>query len=593
MAVRMSTATPKAPAERRRLAVRPTPTYLAVLAVLAVLVVVVAPIVTVILASLWSAPFPLLPGDWSLKLYEEVLTNSGSIALLGNTLALTFGASLLALVVGTFLAWAVARTDIPFAGVVKWLPLCPLLLTALLKDTGWIELYSPSTGLVNLWLRDTFGLSRSPFNIYSMWGMIASMGFNLAPIIYFILLGPLSTMSRHTDEASRTSGAGPARTFFRVTLPQLRPALISGFALTAVLAASTFETPVIIGLPAGINTYMSEIYTSIRSGGTPNYDLAAAQSVLYLVFTAVLMIWYLRTTRMEKKFVLLSGRGHDRGVTRLGKWRWLVFATILLILVLSFLQLVVITIMVSLVPFYTATNGNPFRTLTFSNYSSVFSTPGTRSAIADSFIVGALVAVVTLAVALLLAVVSFKTRIRGRRLAEVIGTMPIAIPPLVFSVALLLTVLTVPGVDRLYNTSYLLIIAEVVVFLPYGLRVISSTLVSIGDELLEASRASGAAMARTLRSIVVPVLAPALINAGAIVFVMSLRELGSVVLLVPPNMNLMPTQIFTIWGTGDFGAVSAFNVISVLSIMLVLGTGALIYRAMAHGISRFQIGRRT
>ncbi len=572
--------------------VKPAP-VIGVVLVLCVLAVVVAPIGTELYASLWSATFIHQPGSWSLINYINVLTAGGSLPLLWNTLEMTFGATALAMVVGAALAWLVARTDVPFKPLIRWLPVCSLFLTALLRDIGWIELYSPRTGLVNIGLEHLLGIHTAVFNIYSMEGMIASIGFNLVPIPYFILLGPLSAMNGHLEEASRTSGAGTWKTLVRVTIPQLRPAMLSAFALTAVVVASSFETPVIIGLPAGIRTYMSAIYTSMNGGATPMYDLAAAQSATYLVFTVLLLVWYTRTTRIEKRFVLVSGRGQSREVIRLGGWRWVALAFVLLEFVVSFLQLVVVTVMVSLVAFYTVTQGFPFEHLTMTNYSSVLSTPGTLSAIEHSFYVGAAVAACTVLVALLLSVVSFKTRIRGRRLAEVVGTLPIAMPPLVFSVALLMTVLTIPGVLSLYNTVTLLVIAEVVVFLPYALRIVSSSMVSIGDELFEASAASGAGMFRTLRSIVVPIVGPSLINAGAITFILSLRELGAVILIVPLNFSVMPNQIFSIWQTGDFGEVNAFNVVSVIAMLVVLVIGLVIFGIAARGYGRFRIGHQS
>jgi iron(III) transport system permease protein len=166
-------------------------------------------------------------------------------------------------------------------------------------------------------------------------------------------------------------------------------------------------------------------------------------------------------------------------------------------------------------------------------------------------------------------------------------------PPLVFSVALLMTILSIPGVLSLYNTVSLLVIAEVVVFLPYALRIVGSSIVSVSDELFEASATSGAGMFRTLRSIVAPIVGPSLINAGAIAFILSLRELGAVILIVPLNFSLMPNQIFSIWETGDFGEVNAFNVISILAMLIVLLIGLAIFGLLARGYGRFRFGHHS
>ena len=524
-----------------------------------IVAMVVAPLLMVAASSLWSAPLIRSSGYLTLQNYVDFLTASDTGALMLTTLRMTVGASIIAVTVGGLLAWIIARTNVPFRRSLRWLPVTPLLMSGLLRDTSWASLYSPRTGIVNLAVMDIFGLENPIVNVYGLGGVIVTMGLTLAPLPYLILLAPLSRLDPSLEEASRASGASAFRTLVRVVIPTLRPALLSGLTLCAIIVATAFETPVILGRPGGVRTFMSAIYNSMS--GNPNFSLAASQSMVCLVFLGVLLWWYRRSTKVEARFALVGGRGNQASLVNTGKWRYVLFAFVMLFFLLAFLQLFAVSLFLSMVPYFTVTESGvpPF---SLNHYRVALSTVGTASAIRNSLTIAGQAAVLTIISALVLSLISYKTKIRGRRYAELIGTMPLAFPPLVFSVALLLTALSIPALQRFYNTNTLLLVALTVVFLPFALRVISSALISINDELMEASAAAGARLGLTLRKIVIPLLATAFVNAAAIVFIFSFRELAAVALVVPPGKTLLPTQIFTLWQSGSYGAVYALNIIS-------------------------------
>src|SRR5262249_39015597 len=148
--------------------------------------------------------------------------------------------------------------------------------------------------------------------------------------------------------------------------------------------------------------------------------------------------------------------------------------------------------------------------------------------------------------------------------------------------------LSIPGLRQFYNTPVLLIIGLVIVFLPFALRIVSGSVISINNEVLEASRASGAGTLRTLRSILTPLLLPALASAAGVVFVLSFRELGAVALVVPPGQGLIMTQTFTLWFSGRYGAVQALNVLAFL-----ITAGVLVLTLAATRVLRRVVSRRS
>lgn len=537
--------------------------------VLAVLALILVPIGVTLLMSVWSMPFGSPGGVLTLGHYVAAATDPKALPLMGNTLVLTIAAGTAATLLGLLLAWIVTSTDVPFRRVLYVLPMLPLLLPLLLKTTALIILYSPRIGLVNVALKELLGTPTPVFDIYSMHGMIFALTLGTTPMAYLVLIPALSSMNRSLEEASRVAGAGRIETLVRVVIPAVTPGVLSALALSALLVATAFETPILLGLPGGVRTYMSAIYQSIQSGGVPNYSLAAAQSAVFLALSLLLLGWYLRATRSERRFAVVSGRGYARGRTQVGPWRWLLLAIVVAYFLLAFAQLAVVTVLVSLVPFYTVVSGNPFQDLTTETYRTALTSTVIR-AITTSLALSAVVAVGATAIGIVLSVVALKTELRFRRLVEVIATLPVALPPMVFSVALLMTVLFVPGLKIAYNTPLPMVIADIVVFLPFGMRILSGALVQIGDELLEAARVSGGTWLQSVRTVILPLLGLAITNMLVLTFVLSMRELGAVVLLVTPNIMLLPSLIFGMVETGQFQLATVLNVFSAVIPLIVV-----------------------
>jgi iron(III) transport system permease protein len=551
----------------------------ATVALLAIMAVILVPLAVVAVGSFWSARFIRLAGQLTFDNFTEIFTSASAGRIFLTTLELTLGASALALVLGGVQAWIVARTDLPGKAVLRWLPVTPLLLSALVANFGWTALYSRDAGIINNFLQQRLGLNEPIFNIYSMPGLIVALGTHLAPIPYLIMLSPLSSMGASLDEASRASGAGRLRTLWSVSLPLLRPALLSSFTLAAIVAAHAFETPVILGGPAEIHTYVSEIYRAIAV--SVNYSAASALAMVYLALIGLMLWWNRRMTRNEAKYALIAGRGYVAVPASSRTVRIVGAAIVVFIFLFSVVQLLAANLFVSLLPYYTATAELP--PFTLENYRDAFTTPRSLEAIRNSLVMAATVAALAVVVSTFLAIVAYKTKIRGRRLAEEVGTLPVSFPPIVFSMAILLTFLSIPGFSNMYNTIYLPILVLTVVFLPFALRVVGSGMMGIDNSLLEASASSGARLWTTIRTVVLPLLGVALTGAFALVLVFSFRELGGIALISPPNVALLPTHVYGLWQTSHLPDLYALNMIS-----FAVTVGALVVL----GICLYAIARR-
>lgn len=536
--------------------------------VLLVVAMVVLPVAIVVLSS-FSRPTRGFIGNFTLDNILAIFS-ADDLDLLVNTIVYTVGASVLAMLLATTLAWLMVFTEMPFRRAVGLIPLAPLLMPPLMRDTSWIQLYSPRSGLVNIGLQNLFGLSDPPFDIFSLGGMTIVLGLNMVPMTYIIVYPALRSLNKSLDEASRLAGAGTWRTLRKISVPIVKPAMISAFALCALVVAAAFETPVLIGAPGGVGTYMSALYRSVTGSGVPDYNLAAAQSDVYFVLNGILLTWYLVSTRRENRYQTVGGRG-TVGRRLLARWRWALLLIPVLYFLFAFVQLFVQGVLVSLLPYYSTTQGFPFHDLTLSNYASLFETPMTGASVVNSVELSAIVTVLTVAVSVVLAAIAFQTRVRGRRLIEFIGTLSLAIPALVFSIALLITVLITPGLKSYYQTMLPLVVVDLVILLPFAMRIISASMLQIGPDLREAAAMAGAGVARRLITISVPLIGVAVGGTAYIVFVMSFRELAGVTLLVGPDTPLVPTTALDLYFVGGAPIVSSLNMVTAVLPAILTG----------------------
>jgi iron(III) transport system permease protein len=537
---------------------------------------IIVPIGVLLVTSFLSEPLGS-QGAFTFRNYPQALTQPGTAKLVEDTLIYTLGASAVAMAIGGFLAWAVTFAAMPGRRVLRLLPLAVLFLPALLTNPAWIELYSPTTGLISVGLMHVLGITRPLFNIFSMPGMIFTFGFSMAPLPYLILLAPFGAVGRSLMEASEVSGAGWIRTNTRVLLPILTPGLLSAALVTGIVVLSSFETPLFIGLPAGISTFTSELYQEMNSP-TANFNISSAQAVMYLLITGVLLGLYLRATRNEQRFVSVTARSGGAPALIPGWKARILSALVVAYFVIAFVLPVAITALVSLLPYYTLTDGS-LPSLTLANFRSIDNSY-TVNALTDSLEVAAITAILSVTFALILGWIALKTRFVGRRLIELIGTYPIGIPAVVFSIALLTTFVSIPGLSSIYSSPIPLVLAQLVVCLPFALRIISSSVIQLHDEMVEASAMSGAGWGRTVRSVILPLLRRSIVYAFLATFILAFREFGAVVLLVTANFSLLPTLTYSLWFDSMNGPVSALNMLALFTPIVVLLIGALAMRLL-------------
>jgi iron(III) transport system permease protein len=539
---------------------------------LVICVVAAAWLVLVPLAALFLTAFTedtgLGFGAWTFDNFVEAYSDSHVLRLFGNSLIYAIGSAILTFCIGGFVAWAVERTDAPGGALFHNLALMSFAVPGLLMAMAWIFVLSPNIGWVNAVLKSTFGLADAPFNIYSMGGMIWALSSHYFPLAYLALGPALRALDVRMEEAGLVSGGRYWQVIPKITLPLLRPAILSTMLLLFIMGMSSYEVPRLIGRPARISVFTTDIQGA-TTATPPEFGVASALSIVLLVICIIAVYFYRRATRHAEAFATITGKGYMPTRVELGRWRWPVAA------IIGLLFLIALGL-----PLFTLVWQSFFRNLsqplmgsnvpaTLENYNFVLSYPVFLGAVRTSVVVSAMAATVVVLLTLVMAWIVQRSPSRFAWLLDALAFAPIAIPSVIVGAAILFTYLVVP--IPVYNTIWILLIAYVTLYLPYGMRFASSGLTQIHRELEEVAEVSGARLGQTFRRVLLPLILPVLLAAWIYVFVLSVRELGASIFLIGPGTHVLGTISLTMWEEGvSYGAVSALGVLQILPLLAIV-----------------------
>ena len=537
------------------------------------LFLIIYPVSFLIFGSFWSGN-PGGAGELTLDNYVIVFSDPKTLELLVNSLAYALGSALLGVSVATVLAFITTRTNAPLRKYFIFIPILPIILPGMVDNLAWIYLFSPNSGLANTWWRNLTGFADPLFNIYSLTGMVWVMGISLVPLAYLVISAAFQTMDPSLEETARISGSSLFSIFRKITIPLMFPAILSVYLLTFILAFESFETPAMIGLPAGIDVFMSQIYQSVVWAIPPSYGLGTAYASIILVITMTAVFLYRKATSRQEKFQVITGKGYQPGILDLGKWKWAGTAVLGFYV---FVHIVVVFGMVLILSFQTYWDpNNLFGNMTLRNYETVISQRRIVSSLINSGVVSIVSATIVVIIAAILTYISRRKNIRGGGLLEGFGTLPLAFPGFILGLGLLWTFLTIPiGV---YGTVFVLMLAFLVKYMPQGIRFANGALIQIQDDLEESSSITGAEWTYTVRKIILPLLKPALISAWIYIFVLTFRELSSIIFLVTPNNQVISAILWDLFVNGSVELLAATSMLLTLFLWIVVIAATIIFK---------------
>lgn len=519
----------------------------------------------------------------SLTHFLAVLGNENVRLAFFNALAACGGGTILAVVIGLAFSWIVVRTNTPFKGFIAGASMIPLFVPPLVAGVAWSILGSPKTGLLNTALK-WMGIDFR-FDFYSMSGLILVFGFYYAPYVYMFTASALRNMDPSLEEASEVSGASAFTTLFTVTFPLIAPAILAGSLLSFVVMLGIYGIPAALGAPANISVLTTYIF-KLTAWSPPLYNTAAAVAILLMMVTAI-FVWAQQRILSGRSFATVAGKAFRPRSLNLGPWRWFTFS-----LALAYLFIVVVlpTIALVIAAFRRFLFFKDFdavfdmKAYSWVHFNSIFDNPLTMTSIWNTMKVGVITAVVGGLLAFAIGYTINRTQVPGRKIIDLLSTIPVAIPGLVVGVAYLWAWIGLPG--GLYGTIWILALAFVARFIPDTVKALSTSFMQIHRELEEAAWICGRGLLSTIGTIMVPLARPGIVASMTLLFVLSVRELGSSLFLYTSDTTVMAVLLLDYYEGGNVGKTAAFSLVQTVILAVLLGITTWLSRGAAESSAR-------
>jgi iron(III) transport system permease protein len=459
------------------------------------------------------------------------------------------------------------RTNTPCKALFFALSVIPLTIPGILFTVAWILLGSPKIGLINLALQRVFGTEAVFFNIYSLGGMIWVDGLHYSPIAFLLMTAAFRAMDPALEESAVMSGAGVVQVVARVTLPLVWPAIFATLLILFVRAIESFEVPALLGLPVGIHVFTSAIYQAVHRYPS-QVGLASAYAVTLLLITSAGVYFQSRLSSRGSKYATMTGKGFRPRTIDLGRWRYLTTSVFLLYALLIVVLPFAVLLWSSLQRYYSVPSMEALGRLTLDPYRTILCYPSLLRSVWNSLLLAVASATIIMLVTSVICWIVVKTRLPGRWLLDNMASLPMVFPGIVLGLAVMILYLYVPiGV---YGTIWILLIAYVTRFMPYGLRYNTTSMLQIHKELEESAAMSGASWLTSFRRIILPLLKPGLIAGWIYIVIVSIRELSSSILLYSPGTEVISILIWELWENGQYVELSALGVMFIIGLFVLV-----------------------
>lgn len=466
-------------------------------------------------------------GNW-----QDAFSRSATWSAVWNTIALGATRMVLSLLVGVALAWIIARTDIRGSGTIEFLLYVTFFVPVLPLTLGWMLLIDPDFGLLNTALRSLpllRSLETGPFNVFSFEGIVwVQLTAMTAPFVAVVLAPTLRRTGRQFEHAARICGAGRVRTFLRISVPLMLPAVLAALMISFVQSLKAFEVELILGGPIGLDVFSTQIFKWIRDM-PPAWGVATAMGSGFIGLMVVLALAY-RYAVTGRDFTTISPEGAGSDLIELGRrgrilaglfcWGYIAVA-----LVLPTIAIALGSIMRRFGFFELA---DPF---TWQHWSAILGRSDFVSSIYNTFVLAG--STLLLGVLIYWAVAHFivVSKSRGRALMDLLAWLPIAFPGILLGLGLLWLFLGTPLRSILFGTMFGLTIAIVIGHMATGVQQMKAGLLQMDWSLSQAAHVCGAGRIRTNWRITVPLLMPTFVAVGLLTLASAVRDISTVILL--------------------------------------------------------------
>lgn len=544
--------------------------------------VIYVPLLFIVVQSFLSAPFFSRSKSWSLEAFAFIFTDPDFYLALRSGFILAFGLVIIAIPLGGILAFLMVRTDLPGRRIIEPLILVPIFVSPMVLGFGYVVAAGP-VGFFSQWAQQLIGFV--PWNIYSMFSIVVIAGLTHVPHAYLYISSALRSVGSDVEEAARTVGATPLQVMTSVSLPMVRPSILYACVLLFFLGLEVFGLMLVLGDPEGNMVLATYLYKLTNKLGTPSYHLMAAVAVVLICITIPLVMLQRRLMRTANRFVTMKGKASQARALPLGKWRWLAGAVVVAWLTVT---IGVPLLGVALRAFISnwGVGVSLWDELSLATFHNIWQQPNLLRAIVNSMAIGIIGGALAVICYLFVGIAMHRKADNVTRFLDYSVLVPRAVPGLLAGLAFLWVFLFVPmwldqslkhgwlsalpvadwlrehlivQLRALRNTIFSVWLAYTVVWMAYGLRLISSTLLQVGPELEEAARSTGASRGQITRHVTVPLSRYGLIGSWLLMFLIFEREYSTGVYLLSPGTETIGSMLVSLWAAGAIGRALVYN----------------------------------
>ncbi len=497
--------------------------------------------------------------DGRLDLYQawRTIANAENVQTVCNSLWLGVCVVLCSTVIAVPTAYLLARTRLAAHGWLDIVFMIPFMTPPYIASMGWI-LFMQKRGLFQQLFPATGSWSEG---FFCFGGLVLVMSLHVFPFLMTMLKNAMLNIPASLEESGAVFGAGFGLRLRRIFAPLLTGNYAIGALLVFVKTLSEYGTPYTLGRRIGFYVFTTDIH---RYSTTAPIDFGRSASLSSVLICICMAMWLMQNYITGKNsYRLVSGKGSRPARTKLsvagqiGAWLWVALVILVAVGVPYFS--IIATSLIKLRGYGLAA-GN----FTLDHYKELLTTPKALASIRKSLFLAVSSATICSVIGTAVVIAVRKSKGFLKKTLEGISLLPEMLPSIVLVIGLMLFWNAIYKVIPLYNTIGIMVLAYVVLYLPYTVQYVISAFTQINESLLEAGRTFGGTPAYVFCRVTLPMISRGIFAGWMMIFIIAFRELVTASLIAPPNTLVVSTYINREFEQGSVSLGMAMAVLCVL-----------------------------
>lgn len=497
-------------------------------------------------------------GHINLNTAWETLKADENLRMIINSVLLGFLVVAVSTVIAAPLAYIFSRTQFARYKVFDVIFMIPFMTPPYIASMGWI-LFMQKRGLLQQLIP---ALEGSENWFFKLGGLVLVMSFHVFPFMMTMLKNAMLNIPTSLEEAGAVFGAGFFSRMRKIFLPLISGNYVIGALLVFVKTIAEYGTPATLGKRIGFDVFTTEIH---RYATVAPINFGKSATLSSILIGICLMLWMLQNyITVRRSYNLISGKGNRLTLVKLNPavqilcW---VYIIVLLLFSIGIPYFSVISTSLINLRGYGLQAGN----FTFKHYIDLFTAneKGIK-ALLNSFMLSVGAATICAMLGTVIVLTIRKSKLKYKKIVEAMGLLPEMLPSIVLVIGIMLFWNQIYDVIPLYNTMGIMLLAYVVLFLPYTIQYVTSSLTQVSNNLTAAGQVFGGSPFYIFRRITFPLIMKGILTGWMMTFIISFRELVTASLIAPPNVLVVSTYIVRQFEQGSVSAGMAMAVLCVL-----------------------------